>query len=45
MRYTLENDILRVEIDSLGAEIKSVKSKSTGQEYMWQGDPAYWGRT
>ena len=45
MRYTLENDILRVEIDSLGAEIKSVQSKSTGQEYMWQADPKYWGRT
>ena len=31
MRYTLENDILRVEIDSFGAEVKSVLSKATGQ--------------
>ena len=45
MRYTLENDILRVEIDSFGAELKSVKSKATGQEYMWQADPEFWGRT
>ena len=45
MRYVLENDVLRVEIDSLGAELKSVKSKATGQEYMWQGDPKYWKRT
>ena len=25
MRYVLENDTLRVEIDSFGAELKSVK--------------------
>ena len=45
MRYVLENDILRVEIDSFGAELKSAKNKTTGQEYMWQADPTYWGRT
>lgn len=45
MRYVIENDSLRVEIDSLGAELKSVKNKATGQEYMWQGDPQFWGRT
>ncbi len=45
MRHILENDILRVEIDSFGAELKSVKNKATGQEYMWQADPTYWGRT
>jgi len=45
MRYVLENDKLRVEIDSFGAELKSVKDKTTGQEYMWQADAAYWGRT
>ena len=45
MRHVLENDILRVEIDSFGAELKSAKNKATGQEYMWQGDPQYWGRT
>lgn len=45
MRYTLENDMLRVEIDSFGAEIKSVKRKEDDREYMWCGDPKYWGRT
>lgn len=45
MRYVLENAFLRVEIDSFGAELKSVKNKETNQEYMWQGDPQYWGRT
>lgn len=45
MRYILENEQLRVEVDSLGAEVKSVKNKETQMEYMWQGDPKYWGRT
>lgn len=45
MRYVLENDVLRVEIDSFGSELKSVQSKETGLEYMWQGDPKFWART
>ena len=45
MRYTLENESLKVEIDSFGAEIKSVKRKSDDCEYMWCGDKKYWGRT
>lgn len=45
MKYILENEKLYVEIDSFGAELKSVKDKATNQEYMWQGDPTYWGRT
>lgn len=45
MRYQLENETLRVEIDSFGAEVRSVIRRSDGREYMWQADPAYWGRT
>lgn len=45
MRYILENETLRAEIDSFGAEIKSVKRISDGREYMWQADAKYWGRT
>lgn len=45
MRYQLENDLLRVEIDSFGAELKSVYSKERQMEYMWQADKAFWGRT
>lgn len=40
MLYTLENNTLRVEIESLGAEIRSVKKD--GIEYIWQRDPEYW---
>lgn len=45
MRYILENDNLIAEFDSFGAELKSVKNKTTGREYIWNGDPKYWGRT
>ena len=42
----LENDTLRVEIDSFGAELKSVKRKSDGKEYMWyDGQKSIRGRT
>lgn len=45
MRYYLENEILKVEIDSFGAELKSVRRKADGREYMWYADKAYWART
>lgn len=45
MRYVIENDILRAEIDSFGAELKSVRRKENDREYMWYADKKYWGRT
>lgn len=45
MRVFLENSKLKVEIDTLGAEVKSVMNKNNCQEYMWYGNPKYWGRT
>ncbi len=45
MRYFLENNEIKVEIDSFGAEIKSVINKKNMREYMWYGNPKYWGRT
>ncbi len=43
MIYTIKNKSLTVEIDRHGAEVKSVKKNGT--EYMWCGDPKFWGRT
>lgn len=37
MIYTLKNEHLTVEINTLGAELSSVKS-SSGHEFVWQGD-------
>ena len=43
--YILENEELKVTFNSHGAELRSVVDKKTGYEYMWQADPAFWGRT
>jgi len=45
MRYYLENEILKIEIDSFGAELKSVLNKNNYREYMWYGNKKFWGRT
>lgn len=43
MIYSIENKKMKVEIESHGAELMSVKTISDGCEYLWQGDPKYWG--
>ena len=43
MLYTIENDVLRASIDSVGAELRSLQSKADGFEYIWGGDEAVWG--
>lgn len=43
--YELSNQEISIKVDSHGAELKSLKKLSTGQEYMWKGDPEFWGRT
>ena len=40
----IENDWLKVDIARNGAEVRNVKHKKTGLDYMWTGDNAYWGR-
>lgn len=45
MRYLLENEELQAEVDSLGAEMKSLVIKQGGQEMLWGGSPEYWGET
>lgn len=43
MIYQIENEYLSVQVNSYGAELWSVKSKKTGVEYLWQGNPDFWG--
>lgn len=43
--YELQNENISIKIDSHGAELKSLKRCTDNQEYMWKGDPAFWGRT
>lgn len=42
--FTLENSEIAVQIDSLGAEQKSLQDVKTKTEYMWGADPQYWKR-
>lgn len=41
---SLHNDYLTVEINTLGAEMHSIKRNDRDHEYLWQGDPAVWHR-
>lgn len=41
---TLENSFLRVQINHDGAELNSIFNLHNETEYLWQGDPEFWGR-
>lgn len=43
--YGLKNETVEIQIQSKGAELKSLKRRSDGTEYLWNADPAFWGRT
>jgi len=40
----LENDFLKVEIATKGAELQALFSKETQIEYLWNGDANFWGK-
>ena len=42
MQYTLKNNQIAVTISDAGAEIVSVIKDDA--QYIWHGDPAFWGR-
>ncbi len=41
MLYTIQNERLTATVSDFGAELISVKDAS-GEEWIWEGDPAYW---
>lgn len=41
MLCTIENEIMRVTVNDLGAQLWSVLGRD-GTQYLWQGDAAYW---
>ena len=45
MRVFLENETVKAELESFGAEIKSLVKKEENRELMWSADPAFWGKT
>ncbi|RYY17290.1 MAG: aldose 1-epimerase family protein [Cytophagaceae bacterium] len=44
MNHFLTNDQCRATISTHGAELTSLLDLASGREYVWQADPAYWGR-
>jgi len=44
MTHQLTNNILTVSIAEKGAELQSIVINSTGIEYMWGADPAFWAK-
>ncbi len=44
MLYYLENNNLKISVDTHGAELSSIYNKKENKEMLWQGDPEFWGR-
>jgi galactose mutarotase-like enzyme len=42
--FTIEDQQLRINIHPKGAELQSIFHKGRQTEYMWSGDPAFWGK-
>lgn len=42
MIITLKNEELSVQVSTAGAEMQAITA-ADGKEYLWDGDPAYWG--
>lgn len=41
----LENEYISASFDPKGAELKSLINKNTKLNYVWKGDPAFWGKS
>lgn len=44
MTTTISNAYITAKINSKGAELFSLKNNSSNQEYIWEGNPAFWGK-
>ncbi len=44
MIYHLENEFLKIAVDTHGAELSSIFNKKDNKEMLWHGDSAFWGR-
>lgn len=43
--FQIGNEQITIQVDSMGAELKSLKKTAIGAEYMWGADPRFWKRT
>lgn len=44
MKILIKNNQLTAVINSKGAELVSLKKTSTHREYIWEGNPVFWGK-
>jgi galactose mutarotase-like enzyme len=44
-RYSITNNDITAVIDTMGAELKSLRRTSSEREYIWNGDPTLWKRS
>ena len=44
MLHYLENEFLKISVDTHGAELSSIYNKKTDKNMLWHGDSAFWGR-
>ena len=42
--FSIESPLIKATINPKGAELTSLVHKEFALEYMWSGDPAYWGK-
>lgn len=44
MNIIIENENLKLEISTLGAELQKIENKKNGKNYLWNGNKTFWGR-
>lgn len=44
MNHSIENNRTSISVSTKGAELQSFFDKHTGTEYMWGGNPDFWGK-
>lgn len=43
--FSIENEFLSLHLTETGSELKHLKSRNSGREWMWQAHPEFWPRT
>ncbi len=42
MKYSIQNEFIKISVNETGAELSAIESIKTGQNFLWSGDPAIW---
>ena len=44
MKVSISNSFLKISVLTKGAELCSIESLANSKEYIWEGNPSYWGK-